>query len=84
MPLLAFYTRSDFASHDCACMQCSIIARVSESPYAGSERKIRKPGDRRMFEIEKMVVDVAESVIMTELYPRSEITIIVTLFETDG
>lgn len=52
--------------------------------FCGSERKKRKPGDRRVIENEKIIHDVVESIVMTELYPKSEITIIVHVFETDG
>eukprot|EP01039_Chlorochromonas_danica_P003182 gene3182-3484_t len=64
--------------------KCNIVCRINEAPFAGSERKVRKPGDRRMFEIEKTIREVAESVIMMDLYPRSEITIVVHILETDG
>lgn len=64
--------------------QCNIVCRIAEAPFAGSERKARKPGDRRQFEIEKMIGDVAESVVLTDLYPRSEITIVVHILEADG
>ncbi len=41
-------------------------------------------GDRRVLENEKIITDVAESIIMCELYPKSEITITIHVLETDG
>lgn len=54
------------------------------APVCASERKKRKQGDRRIIENEKIVADVLESIIMCELYPRSEISITVHVLETDG
>lgn len=31
-----------------------------------------------------MMTDVAESIVMVDLYPRSEITIVVHILEADG
>ncbi len=54
------------------------------APVCASERKKRKQGDRRIMENEKILTDVLESIIMCELYPRSEISIVVHVLETDG
>ncbi|RYH07334.1 hypothetical protein EON65_41870 [archaeon] len=61
-----------------------MVCKIAEAPFAGAERKQRKPGDRRMYEIEQMVKNAADGVIMTELYPRSEIVIGVHILEADG
>ena len=40
--------------------------------------------DRRLQEMEKIIVETFESVIMMEIYPKSEIQIVVHIIESDG
>lgn len=54
------------------------------APYSGPERKKRKLGDRRAVELESILKQTFESVILLNLYQRSEISICVNVFEADG
>jgi len=54
------------------------------APFSTTERKRRRHGDRRVMENEKIIHDVIESIVMTELYPKSEISITVHVLESDG
>eukprot|EP01040_Poterioochromonas_malhamensis_P009553 gene9553-10371_t len=50
----------------------------------GRERKVRKPGDRRVIEMEHNITEVLESIVMLDLYPKSEIQLTVHILENDG
>jgi exosome complex component RRP41 len=54
------------------------------APFSGNERKKRKPGSQRVHEIESVVKQTFESVILLENYQKSEISVIIHAFETDG
>jgi len=57
---------------------------VLTAPYSGPDRKKRKLGDRRAVELENILKQTFESVILLNLYQRSEISIVVNIFEADG
>lgn len=61
-------------------IKCHVII----SPFSGSERKKKRVGDRRIQEIEKIVVETLVSIIMLDLYVRSEIVVTVHVLESDG
>lgn len=63
---------------------CKIDCSVQYAPFAMSERKKRRQGDRRVIEQERIIEEVTGSVVLTDLYPRSEISIVVHIFEADG
>ena len=54
------------------------------APFSTSERRKRRPGDRRSLEITMALKQTFESVIMTHLYPRSQIDIFVQVIQADG
>ena len=54
------------------------------APFSTSERRKRRPGDRRSLEITMALKQTFESVIMTHLYPRSQIDIFVPVIQADG
>ena len=72
-------SRRDLAE-ETAIISCQIV----NAPFSGSERKKRKPTDRRSNELEMMVKQTLESIIMLDLYPQSEIQLIVHILESDG
>ena len=50
--------------------------RLVMAPFSGTDRKKRRIGDRKIVEIEAIVRQTFESVVMLELYPRSEIVVV--------
>lgn len=54
------------------------------APTSGTERKKRRAGDRRTVEMETILRQTLEEVIMLELYPKSEINLVVHILESDG
>mmetsp|Transcript_7581 Transcript_7581/g.12592 ORF Transcript_7581/g.12592 Transcript_7581/m.12592 type:complete len:279 (+) Transcript_7581:444-1280(+) len=63
---------------------CSIVCRVSYMPCSGSEWKQRKAGDRKTLETENILRGIAEEIVVLDAHPRTELSIIVHVFETDG
>ena len=61
-----------------------LTCRLIVSPFSGFERKKRKAGDRRLYELENIIIETFKTVVMLELYPKSEISIAVHVFESDG
>ena len=72
-------SRRDQAEHS-AIIACQIM----NAPFSGSERKKRKPSDRRSNELEIMVKQTLEPIVMLDLYPQSEIQLVVHILESDG
>jgi len=66
--------------------KCNIDCRIVMAPTSGIERKLRRAGggDRRTQELENIVQQALRGVVMLDQYPRSEIVIVVHVFETDG
>lgn len=54
------------------------------APFSGTDRKKRSNADRRILEMETVIRKIFEETIMTHLYPKSEIVIIVHITEADG
>lgn len=61
-----------------------ITVHFMNAPFSGTDRKKRRAGDRRSAEIEQIVKESIESVVMLDLYARSEIVVVVELLESDG
>jgi len=57
---------------------------IENSPFSGTERKTRRIGDRRTAEMETVLKQTLEEVVLVDLYPKSEINILVHILETDG
>ena len=57
---------------------------IANAPFSGSEWKKRRATDRRTQEMQSSIEEILSSVIDLEVYPKSKITIIVNIFETDG
>ena len=72
--------RSDQQSNDLGYLTCDVI----NAPYSGNERKKHKSSDKRAFDIENVVKQTFETVVMLELYPKSEIYITINILEADG
>lgn len=62
----------------------AIRCRIVNASFSGLEHKRRRMGDRRNAELEQIVEDAMASVILLELYPQSEIIIVVHVLESDG
>ena len=74
------YRRPDQTGTDAGFLTCHVLT----APYSGPERKKRKLGDRRAVEMENILKQTFESIILLNLYQRSEISIVVNVFEADG
>lgn len=72
--------RSDQLHNEVGVLSCTILT----ASFSGTERKRRRAGDRRSNETEQVVKQSFESVVMLDLYPRSEISIVVHILESDG
>lgn len=66
--------------HDQAIINC----HYSIAPFAGSDRRKRRAGDRKLHEAATSIKQCFESIILTRLYPRSEIEIRVLVIQSDG
>jgi ribonuclease PH len=71
--------RSD-GEHD----EAVINVDFSVAPFAASERKKRRPGDRRNTEAATALRQALEAVVETKLYPRSAIDVSVLVLQSDG
>lgn len=74
------HRRPDQTGTDVGFLSCHVMT----APYSGPERKKRKLGDRRAAELENILKQTFESVVLLNLYQRSEISIVVNVFEADG
>ena len=61
-----------------------VAVRVSQAPFAGTEWKKKRVGDRKIVEIEGKIKEILEAVIDVRLYPQSQITVSVNILEADG
>ena len=61
-----------------------ITVNVLNTPFSGNDRKKKRSGDRRTTEIESIVKETFNSIVILDIYPRSEILICIQVFETDG
>jgi exosome complex component RRP41 len=57
---------------------------IENSPFSGTERKTRRIGDRRTAEMETVLKQTLDEIVLVNLYPKSEINIVVHILETDG
>eukprot|EP01038_Epipyxis_sp_PR26KG_P014564 gene14564-19553_t len=64
--------------------KCVISCRYCNTPFSGIDRKLRRTGDRRAQEVEAVIRQIAEEIIILDLYPKSEITIVIHVLESDG
>jgi len=67
-------------AHDRATMTCEFVAL----PYATGEHKPQAHGDRAAAEMAAAVRHTFEPVVQTQLYPRSQIDVSITLLQSDG
>jgi exosome complex component RRP41 len=58
--------------------------RMVMAPFSGTERRRRRQGDRRLQELETTIRQTFEGVVMLDLYPRSEISVVLHILEADG
>lgn len=62
----------------------TINVQLLNAPFCGTEWKKRRTGDKKNAEVETAVRNTFEGVVMLDLYPRSEIVIVVHVLENDG
>lgn len=63
-----------------AVVQCEF----TQAPFATSERKAARSGDRKKLESSLAIKQIFEACIQTQLYPRSQIDIFVQVLHADG
>jgi exosome complex component RRP41 len=73
-------TRRSESEHDQAFLSCEFAV----APFAGSERRKRRAGDRRLAESAAALRASLESVVIARLYPRSEVAVYVLVLQADG
>lgn len=73
-------TRRSDALHDRAILACDF----SSAPFAGTERRKRRAGDRKAIEEGLALKQTLERVVMTKLYARSQIDVFVQVLQSDG
>ena len=61
-----------------------VVVSVSQAPFAGTEWKKKRTGDRKTMEMEIKIKEIIDAAIDARLYPQSQITVSVNIFETDG
>eukprot|EP00904_Undaria_pinnatifida_P008429 jgi/Undpi1/4716/HiC_scaffold_18.g08069.m1 len=73
-------TRRQDRKNDAAIVNCE----YNVAPFSGSERKKRRPTERKIMEIALAVKEVFEGGIMLHLYPRTQIDIYLHVIQSDG
>lgn len=68
------------AEHDQGFLTCN----VSIAPFASTERRKRRAGDRKLLEASTALQQCFETAVQTRLYPRSQIEIHVQVLQSDG
>mmetsp|Transcript_32096 Transcript_32096/g.80767 ORF Transcript_32096/g.80767 Transcript_32096/m.80767 type:complete len:248 (+) Transcript_32096:36-779(+) len=61
-----------------------VNVEVSQQPFASGEHKKRSRGDRQIGELTSMLRESAEALLLTSVYPRSQIDIVVDIVQSDG
>ncbi len=61
-----------------------LTCNVSIAPYASTERRKRKPGDRKLLEASAALQQSFEAAVQLKLYARSQIEIHVQVLQSDG
>jgi exosome complex component RRP41 len=72
--------RRSEAEEDC----CIINVFFTQAPFASSERRVRRAGDRKFVEACGALKQSYEAAVQTRLYPRSEICVSVHVLAADG
>ncbi|CAM9869715.1 unnamed protein product [Ectocarpus fasciculatus] len=73
-------TRRQDRKYDMGIVNCE----YNVAPFSGSERKKRRPTERKGMEIALAVKEVFEGAIMLHLYPRTQIDIYLHVIQSDG
>ncbi|ETW09669.1 hypothetical protein H310_00184 [Aphanomyces invadans] len=61
-----------------------VTCEVTQAPFATSERKVTHKADRKKLESSLAILQIFDSTISTQLYPRSQIDIFVQVLHADG
>ena len=61
-----------------------LVVTVENASFSGTEHKKKRLGDRRTAEMEAILRETLEEVIMLELYPKSEVSMVVHVLASDG
>jgi exosome complex component RRP41 len=64
--------------------ECVIECQILHAPFSRSQRKKRRQGDRRVCEQESVVEQTIRSAVISDLYLKSQISIVVHVLEADG
>lgn len=64
--------------------RANINVEVNVVPFSTGERRKRSRGDKRILEFASTIKSTFEPVVQTNLYPRSQIDIIVQVLQQDG
>ncbi|KAL7423347.1 Exosome non-catalytic core component [Cryptotrichosporon argae] len=64
--------------------RASVVVEVGVAPWAQGQARARSRGDKRLLEIGAAIRQTFEPVIMTHLYPRSEIAVHIQVVSADG
>ena len=64
--------------------EAEVEVEVNVAGFVQGERKKRSKGDRRTVELAAAIKNTFEPIIMTHLYPRSQIDIYVNILAQDG
>ena len=61
-----------------------ILVSFTVAPFASSERRVRRAGDRKLVEASGALKQSYEAAVQLGLYPRSEITVAIHVLASDG
>jgi len=63
---------------------CTIVVDFAPAPFAGLERKRRRPGDRQSVELFLAVKQCLEATVLVASYPNTQIDVFLTILQDDG
>lgn len=64
--------------------RCIINCQYSMATFSTSERKLRPRGDRKSAELTRLLEITFESVVLTSMFPRSQLDIYCEVLQSDG
>eukprot|EP00033_Pygsuia_biforma_P001576 GCRY01001775.1.p1 GENE.GCRY01001775.1~~GCRY01001775.1.p1 ORF type:complete len:241 (+),score=6.53 GCRY01001775.1:163-885(+) len=64
--------------------RCFLNCEYSVATFSTGERRKRSKGDKRSNEVSSFLKDTFDQIIMTELFPRTQIDIFVQVIQADG
>ncbi|MDD5337607.1 MAG: exosome complex exonuclease Rrp41 [Candidatus ainarchaeum sp.] len=76
--------RECIPKHDANPFKALVKCRYTMSPFASKEEHSRSGPNRRSIEISKVIREVFESLVITELFPMTQIDIFVEVLQAEG